>query len=162
MKTRKQFLGIIVLAIIAIAFAITACPDPEPDPVIVTKTVTVTFPAYTSGQTSISFAPTYTPDGGWGEFSASEITYTVTCTELSKPYDSVSGFNVTIASGSYSGPNTYTFVQTFKMGTKTAETQTIKIDVSPMGTFGVLKNASNVNLDPQAIPPVTLTLSKAK
>ncbi|MCL2480698.1 MAG: hypothetical protein FWF38_03195 [Spirochaetaceae bacterium] len=141
---------------------ITGCPststtDDPPPPITVTKDVAVSFPVYTSGQTSISFAPTYTPDDGWGDhFSASDITYTVTCTELSKTYNSTTGFIANISDG-YSF-DTYTFIQTFKIGDAEVGSQTIKVDVTI--TFQQLQDANGFNLSPQAIPPVSLTLSK--
>ena len=135
-------------------------PEPTP-PITVTKDVSVGFPVYSSGGTSISFAPTYSPDGGsWGEhFSATDITYTVTatCTGVNRTYDSTSGFIANISDG-YTG-GMYAFTQTFKMGGTVVGSQTIKADVF-LGNFGVLTDASDASLSPQAIPPVSLTLSK--
>jgi len=157
--TTVKLLAIQLCCIAAIALAMTACKEPETE--TYTKDVEVTFPAYTSGNTSIYFTPTYTPDGGWGEhFSDSDITYTVTCTELSKTYNSGTGFEVTAASGPYTGPNTYTFTQTFKIGTTVVGSQVIKVDVSPANNFSTLRDAEGIILSPQAIPSVSLHLTK--
>jgi len=139
---------------------LTSCnadPDDPPPPITVTKDVAVSFPAYTSGQTSISFAPTYTPDGGWGDhFSASDITYTVTCTELAKTYDSTTGFIASIGEG-YADFNIYAFTQTFKLDSTVIGSQIIKVTVMG-GNFMALKDANDNTITD--IPSVPLTLSK--
>jgi len=165
MKTVRK--NVAIAAIIAIAFAITACP--EPDPVIVTKTVTVTFPAFTAG-TTLNLTPTYTPTDGWGEFSQADITYTVT-SDLPKTYDGSNVFTANISDG-YQNSTTYTFTQTFTG--KTVGSQVIKARVLG-GVFAKLSDVNDVAFgvvygddgigyvpSPQPIPPVTLTLSKAK
>jgi len=65
----------------ALPFSVfTSCkPEPEPTgPTTVTKNVTVTFPALGSNPTVINLNPIYTPDGGWGDFNASDIRFTIT------------------------------------------------------------------------------------
>ena len=157
----RSILAGMAIAIIALTFACIACKNETPTPEIITKTVTVTFPAY-SGNSNINFTPTYIPDGGWEEFSASEITYTVTANGegVSKTYDGNIGFNIAISSASYSDGN-YTFTQTFVANGKTVGSQVIKVEVA-FSRFGGLMNSSGTVLDPQAIPSVTLTLSKTK
>jgi len=125
----------------------------------ITKIVTVSFPASFSASTNINFSPTsYIPENGWGDFSQSEIIYTVTCTELSKTYNSSTGFNVNLSEG-YTEGNTYTFTQIFKVGSVEAGRQVIKANVL-FGTFASLRDINNVALSPQAIPSITLTLTK--
>ncbi|MCL2810142.1 MAG: hypothetical protein FWD24_08805 [Treponema sp.] len=124
------------------------------------KDVTVNFPAYTPGS-AISFAPSYVPDGGWGDhFSATDITYTL-ADDLSNTWDSAAGFNgiVNIGDGPYNPFTIPTFTQTFKLNGVTVGSQVIKVD-AVIGSFGILKDASGSNLDPQAIPAVPLALSK--
>jgi len=154
MNKRQLTVSAVILAA-AIAFAMTACKEPETE--TYTKDVEVTFPAFTPANT-ISFAPTYTPNGGWGEhFSASDITYTVT-DNLNNVF-SGTGLNININDGPYTAFNTYTFTQIFKAGNTEVGRQVIKADVTT-GGFMVLKNESNTNLDPQAIPSVSLHLTK--
>ena len=136
----------LVIALICILGLVTACKKNDPKKETVYKQVAVSFPAYASGQTNISLAPTYTPDGNdWGEhFSASDITYTVTVTDSSnnliKIYDSGTGFVIPTSDGySY---DTYTFTQTFKMGNTTIGVQVIQVYV--MSTFGLLKDSSGI------------------
>ncbi|MDR2717428.1 MAG: hypothetical protein LBB89_05115 [Treponema sp.] len=122
--------------------------------------MTVSFPAF-SVATSINFAPTYTPDGGWGEhFNASDITYTVTVTGtgVSKTYDSGTGFVAKISEDGYPD-GIYTFTQTFTANGNTVGNQIIKVEVA-FNWFGQLQNATGIPLSPQAIPSVTLNLSK--
>jgi len=155
----RSIAGIIVIAIIA--FAVIGCKDePEtPPPVTVTKTVTVTFPAFSAG-TSLNLTPTYTPTDGWGEFSQSDITYTIT-SNLPKTYNSSNSFTANISDG-YANDTTYTFTQTFTG--KTVGNKTIRVRVLS-GNFASLRDDSDEAgkaLDPQAIPPITLTLTKSK
>jgi hypothetical protein len=154
-------LGFVVVAIIAI-FGFAACGGGgggDPEYITVTKDVEVTFPEYTSGQTTLNLTvASYTPKDGWGEhFSASDITYTVTCTELSKSYPN--GTGITIASGPYANFTIYTFTQTFKLPDETTKSQVIKVAVAG-DTFWALKDTDDTNLDPQVIPSISLTLSK--
>ena len=126
----------------------------------VTKDVSVGFPAFSTGNT-LSFAPTYTPDGGWGEhFNSSDITYTVAVTGagVNRTYGSADGWTANISEG-YTDTNAYTFTQTFKMGNTVVGVQIIKVFVLG-GVFATLLDASDVTLAPQSIPPVHLTLSK--
>ena len=158
-KTFGKKALVVLLIALMVPGTFMACSNGTTKKETVTKDVSVGFPAYTSGQTSISFAPTYAPDGGWGEhFGPSDITYTVTCEELGKTYDGSNSFTAKISDG-YSNFITYTFTQTFKMGNTVIGSQVIKIEVMG-GGFGVLKNAGGTNLSPQVIPPVNLTLCK--
>jgi len=119
------------------------------------KDVEVTFPAFVGGFTILSFAPIYTPADGWEDYlNASDITYTVICTELSRTYDSGTGFVASISDG-YENSTTYTFTQTFKLGDTLVGEQTIKARVLS-GYFINLMDASNTPLDPRAIPPISL------
>jgi hypothetical protein len=160
MKKLIAFISGVLLLALVMGCKQDPDPDPEPTPVTVTKNVTVTFPAFSPG-TSMSFAPTYAPEGGWGEhFSASDITYTVICAELSKTYNSGNGWTANFSDG-YANNTTPVFTQTFKMGTATVGSQVIQIDVA-FGTFGAIRDAGGTTLSPQAIPSVTLRLEKTK
>jgi hypothetical protein len=125
--------------------------------------VGVSFPVFIAGATSMSFAPTYAPTNNeWKEFSASDITYTITCAELSKTYNSGNGFTANISDG-YANSTTYTFTQTFTVKDNddydTGGSQVIRARVLA-GNFSQLRDADNTPLDPEVIPSVTLSLSK--
>ena len=130
----------------------------------VTQNVKVNFPAYTLGQTSINFTPTgYTPlNDTWGEhFSTTDtsgITYTLT-DNIGNSWNSATGFIVNLTDGPYANGTTYAFTQTFKLNNTTIGSHTIRIRVT-LGSFGTLRDANDVALNPQVIPPVSLTLSK--
>jgi len=156
-----------------LALSLVVCKngtDPTPQPMVtVTKTVTVSFPAFTTNSKTLSFAPTYTPDGNdWGNFSASDITYTVTCTELSKTFDSGNNFTANSTTDGYEQYILYTFTQIFKNSSGTViGNQVIKTLIGQTG-FLTLHDANNVALgvvndvipNTQYIPDVTLTLIK--
>ena len=163
---RNAFVGkALLVTLICILGLATACSNDSTKKETVYKQVAVSFPTYSSGQTNISLAPTYSPDGNdWGEhFSASDITYTVTVTDSSnnliKTYDSETGFIIPISDG-YSATGIYTFTQTFKMSNTKIGVQVIKVEVV-FSQFGMLKDSNGNNLPDQAkIPPVNITLSK--
>jgi len=124
----------------------------------ITKTVTVSFPAFTAGPT-LSFAPTYTPEDGWGKFSQSEITYTLTDNSTpSKIWNSASGFNGQItASEHYTVAGTVIFTQTFYLNgeklTNVGSQRTVILVVNafPSIQFGSITSDTG---------SVTLTLTK--
>ena len=130
------------------------------EPYTATKDVEVSFPTYVSGQTTgqstLNLVPKFTPDGVWGEFSDSDITYIVT-DNLDNTYDSGTGFVITTGDGPYSY-DTYTFTQVFKAGTTEIGRQVIKVNVT--GSFRALQDANGNVLDPQAIPSIPLHLEK--
>jgi len=153
----------------ALPFAVFTGCKTEPTPpelVTVTQNVTASFPTFTTGN-AFNLTPTYTPNGGWGEhFSDADksgITYTVTVTgpnDFNHTYNSGTGFIANTAdNGGYQPYYTYTFTQTFKTGTTIIGNQVIKVTVGMSG-FVTLKDANDVNLTPQQIPSVPLTLSK--
>jgi hypothetical protein len=158
MKTNKTFAYGFFTVIIALGILFTVACKEEPETITVEKDVTVTFPAFTSG-TNINFAiDNITPDGGWGEhFSASDITYTVYCTELDRTYGGT-GLTANISDG-YTSGNTYTFTQTFKMDNTVIKSQIVKVEVA-FNTFAELKDSNGTTLDPQAIPSILLHLEK--
>jgi hypothetical protein len=147
-----------MLYILAVpAIVLVACVTNE----TITKTVTVTFPAFTAG-TTLNLTPTYTPTDGWEEFSESDITYTIISDTPAKTFTpGVEGFSgsVNISDGPYANFTTPVFTQIFKQNGREVGRLVIKVDVGG-GKFSVLKNTNNVDLSPQAIPAVTLTLSK--
>jgi hypothetical protein len=127
-----------------------------------TKIVTVSFPAFTGETTSLSFAPeAYTPDGGWREFSENDITYTL---------EDNMGHNNSHFPGGVVNADLYVdldmpvFTQIFKVNGVEMGRHNIKAVVLDMVEgmgFASLHNADNdALLSPQAIPSVTLTLSK--
>ena len=110
---------------------------------------TVAFVSFTPS-TTLDFSPSLNTPLPTG------VTYTVYCAELDRTY-SGTGLTANINDG-YSNFNTYTFTQTFKNSEGTVIcSQVTKVDVMG-GNFVSLMNTNNVQLDPQAIPPVTLKL----
>ena len=162
--TRRVAITMALFAIIVVT--IIGCKHDDPPPIIIptiTKTVTVTFPAFTAG-TTLNLTPTYTLTDGWGAFSQSDITYTITSdtpAQTFTPGVGVFSGSINISDGPYANFTTPAFTQIFKQNDSEVGRLDIKVDVTG-GKFQVLKNVNNIDLDPQAIPPVTLTLSKPK
>jgi len=129
----------------------------------ITKTVTVSFPAFTVSPT-FSFTPTYTPDGGWGEFSEADITYILTDDAVpSSTWNSTTGYEVSATPYPLSSVTPLNFTQTFKMGDTTLVTQVIRAGVlSVAGTkrFVAMTTLNDDGSTTSGITPITLTLTK--
>jgi hypothetical protein len=171
MKTK--FLTLTLIAVVAMTAAFTACengtgetPETEQKPGTPgtgteTKTVTVSFPAFTPNSTSFSLAPTYTPTGGWGNFSASDITsYVVTD---NKGHSSANGdfSGNTVNANIYANNDEVVITQTFNYNGK-AKTSTFATFVENNSGLRFL----DIYVDTSwaqtlsTIPAITLTLTK--
>jgi len=124
----------------------------------ITKTVTVSFPAFTAGSTTLSFAPTYDPSIAGGGFENGDVTYTLTD---DKGNSWTTGYIVdaTTASG-YGQPDTITFTQVYKMNGVEIATRSLRAMIPPTGgkRFLSIQDMNGGSLS--NIPPITLTLSK--
>jgi len=156
MKTRKHFIAMALFAIIALVFACIACKNEPETPQTITKTVTVTFPAFTVA-TSVDFTASYSPSIAGGGFVNSDVTYTVYCAELNRTY---SGTELTANISDGYSDGVYTFTQTFKASNGTTiNSRIIKILID-FDYFTELQDTSGTPLVTQAIPSITLTLTK--
>jgi hypothetical protein len=125
-----------------------------------TKRVTVTFPASTfvTEQATLDLTPTYTPTGGWGDFSASDITYTLSDNK------GHSNLSYTINASSYNNSDEITFTQTFKQGNTSLASQsfyTVVLNMSGLKFADLFDNDTAWN-PLTVIPAITLTLTKPK
>jgi hypothetical protein len=122
----------------------------------VTKTVTVTFPAFVEWYPTLNLTPTYMPADGWGDFSASDITYTISD---NKGHSNLGNI---INASSYVDSDIITFTMTFTQGSM-IKRQSFVSDVgnsSGLKFFGIYDNDTDLNDLGTTIPPVTLTLTK--
>jgi hypothetical protein len=125
-----------------------------------TKTVTVSFPAFTSGSTTLSFAPTYSPAIAGGGFENGDVTYTL---EDNMGHNNSNFPGGVVSVGLYQDSDMPIFTQIFKLNNVEVGRQKIKVIVSEFfeKTFDALLNADNNSvLSPQAIPSVNLHLVK--
>jgi hypothetical protein len=121
----------------------------------VQKDVVVSFSAFTSGSTTLSFAPIYTPAIAGNGFVNSDVTYTVYCTELDRTY---SGTELTAnIDHGYTDLDMYTFTQTFKNSKGTViKSQAIKVDIAY--GFSALFDSNSTSIS--SIPSISLHLEK--
>jgi hypothetical protein len=104
----------------------------------------VGFGAYTQNNATLDLSPSATLPKG--------VTYTVT-DNLGNTFDNETGFNIGTSDGPYSY-DTYTFTQVFKIGDTEIGRQVIQVNVTT--SFKQLKDSNGTDLDPQAIPSLTL------
>jgi hypothetical protein len=121
-----------------------------------TKTVTLTFPTFVREATTLNLTPTYTPTDGWGDFSESDITYTISD---NKGHSNLGNI---INASLYNNMDEVTFTLTFKQGSKTLNSQSFYAAVLNMSGLKFADFFDNdTDWDPlDTIPPVTLTLTK--
>ncbi|MDR0909266.1 MAG: PKD domain-containing protein [Spirochaetaceae bacterium] len=138
-------------------------------PVTVTKDVTVGAINFTRYSTSLSFAPSYTPTGGWGDFSAADITYTLTDDMGHTTESFLAGVvNAALYAPLYIGGDTPRITQTFLYNGVSIGSRSVILEIADPGGApyinGIYDNMDGEQIlteDGTKVPAVTLdTLSK--
>jgi hypothetical protein len=131
-----------------------------------TKDVTVSFPAFVVS-TTLSLTPTYTPTDGWGDFSASDITFTLSSVNPVKDLSDCNNGN--IPASKYADSEYPTITQTFYYSGQVVGNRKFVTFLDPLRFVnlheykptqidGVWYDSDFVDIT--TIPPITLTLSK--